>query len=500
MPRTGWLGLSLFSLASQPRTVSCVLSGGGSRASFQLGALRYLYAHDPSFTPTIFVGASAGSILASALAQHADREGQAAVTARLWDLWSGMRSSEEMFTPRPWLAKAQAEMPGWIGLMGSVGNLPAQAPPPSRPTSRFGFWRQTGSPASPDSPPDPLELALTPDEDIRPDWSLGVLATLAGNVGRLPRIGSDLAAIRLGMEHTRSMYRPGPVLARLLDPALFSEERVRAAGTTLRLAMVSLESGELRFMREDGTLVDRTDRLVDDTFHGLATGVLASCSIPAVFRPVPIGPETYIDGGARENLPAELAIGHLRAERTYVLSSQTVGVPARQSMAEADLFSIVMRSTEILIDEAGRDELAYARSADAIVVHPEIDVHDAMTVHPGLIQINADYGWMRAAEQVHGASTDDEDRTRRIVALRMRCVRLEERLFAGEDDARTGARLAAAKADLRQVVAEADPELLPPGAHQWWLGFEDHPTPPDVEPPWLEPSPGAEASGERPLE
>ena len=64
MAGKGWFGLPFFALTPQPEVVSCILSGGGARASFQLGALAYLYEHDDRFTPTVFVGASAGSIIA----------------------------------------------------------------------------------------------------------------------------------------------------------------------------------------------------------------------------------------------------------------------------------------------------------------------------------------------------------------------------------------------------------------------------------------------------
>ncbi len=470
-------------MVPRPRTVSCVLSGGGSRASFQIGALRYLYANDHGFQPTTFVGASAGAILAAGLSQYATREEQAAWVGLIHDIWHSLREPEEMFLPRPWLRKAQAELPGLLDLMGPLGT-----PVPPRPlASRIPFLKHTETPASPASPLDPVELALTPDAELRPEWSLGIVAQLAGSVSRLPRLGSDLAAIRLGMEQTRSMYRPGPVLQRLLDPEVFDETRVRDAGTTLRMAMVALETGELRYMRQDGGIVDRENREVDAGPYGLVTGLLASCAIPAVFRPVPIGHETYVDGGVRENLPAELAIGHLRAERTYVISSQSLGVPARASMADADLFSVVMRSTEILVDEGGRDELAYAHSADAVVIHPDISVHDAMAVHPGLIAINTDYGWMRAAEEVRRLGPDQEELTRRIVTLRMQALGLEERIFGGADDARTGARLAGIKTELRQRVAECDEHALPPGAQGWWRSFERHRDEPPFDPPWLEP-------------
>lgn len=496
MARTGWLGLPFLGLTPRKETVACVLSGGGSRASFQLGALAWLYAHDPRFTPTAFVGTSAGAILAATLSQGTGAEEQASFNQSLTDIWFAMDSSDDMFTPRPWLSRARAEMPNWLEMVDPP--TPA-APTPSKSFgARFPFLRRpesagspnpagTPQPSSPPTPPDPLELALTPDEDIRAEWSLGDVAQIVGHIGRLPRMGSDLASIRLGMERTRSMYRPGPMLAKLLDTEVFSAERAGTAGNALRISMVSLESGELRYMREDGCIVDRDDQLFDPTAHHLATGVLASCSIPAVFRPVRIGDETYVDGGTRENLPAEFAIGHMRAGRTYVISSQAMGVRPQPSMAGADLLSVVMRSTEILIDEAGRDELAYAHSAGAVVIHPEVDVHDAMVVHPGLIRINHAYGWMRAAEEVLELGPVQEELTRRITSLRMQALALEEQIMDGADNARTGARLASVKSDLRAALDGCDDRVLPPLAELWWQDFERHVEEPTLDRSWLTP-------------
>jgi predicted acylesterase/phospholipase RssA len=250
--------------------------------------------------------------------------------------------------------------------------------------------------------------------------------------------------------------------------------------------MVALESGQLRYMTERGTLVDRDNAAFDDAARDLTVGVLASCAIPAVFRPVPIGPETYVDGGARENLPAELAIGHLGAARNYVVSSQTIGVQRRPSMADADVFSVVMRSTEILIDEAGRDELAYAHSTGAIVVAPELSVHDAMTVDPGLIAINADYGWLRAAERHLGLDEAMEARHRLIVQLRIRALYAEQEYLAAEEPTRRH-RLAlrGAKVELRDALRSAHGSPLPPGADSWWSTWERHAVPPTIAPFWV---------------
>lgn len=483
----GWFGLPLFGQSPRPEVVSCTLSGGGSRASFQLGALEYLYQHDEAFTPSIFVGASAGAILASTLAQEATREGQQRYLSRLSDLWMAMTTPADMFTPRPWFERLQAEAPVWLEVVAPVRQATNRAPRPRN--GLLPFLRSAPvSPPSPEDPPapDPLEQALMPDEEARSEWSLTVLSGIASHLGRLPRIGSGLGTIWQGLDRSRSMFRPGPLLANLLDPRTFDPARVAVSGVTLRIAMVALESGELRFMTETGTLVDRSNRSVDDTQHDLAVGVLASCAIPAVFRPVPIGEETYVDGGARENLPAELTIGHLGAARNYVISSQAQGIPQRASMADADMFSVVMRATEILIDEAGRDELAYAHSAGAIVIHPDLAVHDTMTVHPGLLAINRDYGWLRAAERHLELGDSAEELHRRIISLRLRILRLEERLLADPEPSRRDfLTLRSAKVELRDAVRSTHGTPLPDGAETWWTTWERHEVAPTMEPPWM---------------
>ncbi len=489
MSSPGWLSSPLFSFRPKHEKVACVLSGGGSRASFQLGALDYLYRNDPLFTPEIFVGASAGAILAAGLAQDMDPQAQHRFTISVKDIWLTLREPDEMFTPRPWLVRARTEAPRWLEMMAP--RPPTQEPTP-RAFPRLPFLR-ANSPATPSPAPEaklgPLELALQPDEEeqVEPEWSLGTLAQLFSNVAKLPRIGNDLLSIHQGMEQTKSMYRPGPVLLKLLDPEVFNPAKVRAAGTTLRIAMVGLESGALRFMTGDGTLLDRHGRVFDAGPHPLATGVLASCSIPAVFRPVPLGAETYVDGGVRENLPAQFAIEDMGADRIYVLSSKGMGdLPARQSMREADIFAIVLRSTEILIDETARDELQYSGRTNAIVIQPEIEVHGAMSVHPGLIAINIDYGWFRAAEAVLKLDESHVLRHRRITRLRLRCLQFEQALLRDSADVSAAESLAHAKYALRDAVRECDERALPDQAELWWRSFERHVEPPTIDPPWLD--------------
>lgn len=276
MARRGWFGLPFFDSQPEPSTTACVLSGGGARASFQIGALDYLYAKDPGFAPTIFVGASAGAILAAGLAQYPTRQEQIGFLKRVDELWCSMTGPEDMFTPRPWLSRLLAEAPAWLELVGQ-GAKPADAPSRS---SWLPLRRRRPEPPGTGTPEDPVEEALTPDEELQSDFSLGLMAQLAGALGRLPKLGSDLMAVKAGMEQSRSLYRPGPVLAKLLHPDVFDPDRVSASGMQLRMAMVALETGELHFMREDGALVNREDREIDAGPHNLTRGVLASCAIP----------------------------------------------------------------------------------------------------------------------------------------------------------------------------------------------------------------------------
>lgn len=75
-------------------TLALVLSGGGARAAYQVGLLRYLRRAFPEARFQIITGTSAGAINAVYLASH--REGLAAATEGLSRLWSGL-TFEQVF-------------------------------------------------------------------------------------------------------------------------------------------------------------------------------------------------------------------------------------------------------------------------------------------------------------------------------------------------------------------------------------------------------------------
>lgn len=513
MARRPWLGLHTVTslLQNREERVGLVLSGGGAKASFQLGALRYLYER-AGIAPTVLVGASAGSVITALLAQSADPADQAASVRDLERLWLGMERQSDMFTEREWFRRFRARGPELVALVQrdhgprtgwrGAATLPRiQLPftkgftidPQDKPQQRSQL--EDGSDESRDEPveettsPQLRTLAIATDDPQVPRAELSpttVMTILAG-LSRMRGVGADLGVILSGAERTRSMYIPGPILRELLGSGIFDASRVADSGLTVRIAVTALESGDLHFMREDGRLVDRDDVPTGGGQHDISRGVLASCSIPAVFVPVPIDDQTYVDGGVRENLPAEMAIGHLGCTTTWVVTSNAPGARKHESYAEKDMVSVMMRATEIMSDETERDEVAYARSAGAHVIEPELDVHDALTVDPGLIRINRDYGWMRAAEAHLGLGEEQQGLTRSVIALRREAWELETRYL--DPDAphceRDVLRLARVKYELHEQVPHLALEAAPEGCDTWWMQWEAHTPPAAVEPPWL---------------
>ncbi|MHB1064416.1 MAG: patatin-like phospholipase family protein [Georgenia sp.] len=528
--------------------VGLVLSGGGARVSFQLGALTYLYDR-VGITPHVITGTSAGSILAGALAQSSEAAGQRRVLAELERLWRELRQSSDMFEELEWFATLREHGPGWVEAFtrqrqrqDTLGRKFARVA--NRSTHRLGIWaggldRSTpgsgvaeaagvvvgggtveggsAEEAAPAVRPGWWPFGHPGTEEPGAGWNPLSALELVAVLREAGRARPELETIVRGASSERSMYRPGPIIDRLLDPAVFVPERVSASGVTLRIAVVGLESGELRYVTETGGLVDRDNVPVPGAAPvPLVRAILASCSIPTVFAPVRLGEEFYVDGGVRETLPTEIAIEHLGVDTCYAVVASPPGVPREDGFADKDLLSIVVRTTAgIMSDEGLRDEVAYARAAGAVVIQPEIDVHDVLTVDPGLISISMDYGYLRAAEAHEGASTDEELLTREIILLRKRIWAAEVALLApagvapgglasgglapggtraaatardtepaGPQDPGRLAEIVHLKRRLRVLVDRAPAGRLPPGAGEWWRTWEGHPWAVAVRPDW----------------
>jgi hypothetical protein len=87
---------------------------------------------------------------------------------------------------------------------------------------------------------------------------------------------------------------------------------------------------------------------------------------------------------------------------------------------------------DIMPDETHYDETnpnGNGWASSVTVIDPRIDIDDGLTIHPGLISIAIDYGWL-CARDVVGTSTDRrmcEQVTDRLTLFRKRILEIEER-------------------------------------------------------------------------
>lgn len=530
MELPSWLGLPAlgFGRSTLRARHGLVLAGGGSRASFQIGALRHLY-DVVGIRPEVITATSAGSVVACTIAQWSDPSDQARAMAQLDQLWMSMQDQSEMFAPRAWFKLLLEKGPEWAKLIDHERSRRTRGL--AIPRINLPFTRAQDGSSTVVDPADPvaggedsrlaaplsgqaatLDLATKeiPVPDDGATWSPSVVLQVLAALSKLTRDGGDIQTILKGADASGSTYRAGPILAKLLDTTWFRSERLAASSVQLRIAMVALESGELRYMTEHGTLVDRRNQPLEGPSHDVTKGVLASCSIPGVFRPVEINGEHYVDGGVRENTPAEMAIGHLGVTHPYVIACSPLGIARTEDFGAKNMLDLATRSIDILTDEAGRDEIAYALTAGAKVIGPDIAVHSSMTVDPGLLRINRDYGWMTSAEQYEETGPEVRDQVNEIVRLRMRGWELEKawlhdqmplETFApslGTPSARQSPssqqplsgpeqilELGEVKRQLAEDSARLPESLRPEGADAWGWTLEEHGhMPHGIEPPW----------------
>ncbi|ERF67922.1 patatin-like phospholipase family protein [Cutibacterium granulosum] len=490
MDLSSWFGLHSLHLGRGSRTPrqGLVLAGGGARASFQIGALSYLYDRC-AMNPSVISATSAGSIVGSALAQWPDVAHQRQALHDLETMWLAMQQPEDMFTPRAWYTRFEAMAPHWSKLfekeqkqqsspnrrsllprwLAGNGSHGAGSDERGQDVTADATASRAGTSGAADIVEDEQELTgqaatlalATSDETIKTaSWTPTATVQALSILSRLTRDGSDIAGVLRGADQTSSTHRAGPILAKLLDREFFRAEMVSSSGIKLRIATVALESGQLRYMTEQGILVDRNDDPIGSSTFDLSKGVLASCSIPGVFRPVDLDGEHYVDGGVRENIPVEITIERLGVTQPYVIAAAPSDMERAADFADRNMLDLASRTVSILTNETSRDELSYARSAGATIIEPNVDVHGSRVVDPGLLAINRDYGWMRAAAVCQNASQEVCEAIDTIVTARMQCWQLEKSWLAGETTREVRTTLENARSAIARTVAQIPDEFL----------------------------------------
>ena len=282
----------------------------------------------------------------------------------------------------------------------------------------------------------------------------------------------DLKKLEAELGKARSIYNLGPIKSLLSNPAFFDVERIQSSSIDLRLAVVGLESGKLRFVSKDGRIEGLNESSVN-----LVDAVLASAAIPFVFPPVKLGSETYVDGGVREMVPIQAAVT-AGADRIFALVASKAGIGPMGSFDHSNISDITKRAAaDIMPDEIQRNEThpdGLGWPSTVTVIQPRIDLHDGLTIHPGLISLAIDYGWMCASDAV-GETADLPLRaqvTDHLSLLRKQIVEREEGALSR---AGTWFHFRGMKRRLAQLVslrlAAGGP--IPTGTN-WWQRWEGH--------------------------
>lgn len=218
-----------------PTVASLVLSGGGAKGAFEVGAVRYLY--DQGIRPTAICGTSVGSMNALKLAEG--EPGPAGGDplqglAGLENIWLGLQANADMWQEQPWLAALDPVLKTNLGF-----GLPDVDPVPG--------VHVTASTV----PADPF------------DSLLGNVANALNAIEAIVNVGSAALAELSPILTAPSLLTLAPLIALMEDRLDLSKvaQWVQRGGA-LRLATVALESGNLRYVTESGQVVERDGSVV----------------------------------------------------------------------------------------------------------------------------------------------------------------------------------------------------------------------------------------------
>src|SRR5215472_6655168 len=408
-----------------------VLSGGGAKGDFEVGVLQYLY--ENGYVANAICSTSVGSVNAIQLAHGGDQPSQKAAFDKLKNIWrQQLTFNSDMYAEEAWLSGVSPRTRDAVtDLFAGKINIP----------SIVG------------------EVIYFPPYLI----------------GQVVAAGIDLGEALNGLKTAQSVFNLNPIRAKL--NANLNPGAVAHSGVELRLVAVSLETGKVRYITQDGrvletdgkpvpganptacaveraahnaavqgyiaagstmqaarTVEDRREAMADirraaaqvsstkakldqcmataqesgvagNLVVAVADGVIASASIPCVFPPVVLGADHYVDGGIRWVLPLKAALD-FNSDTIIAINASPPGVPpAPIYYANANLLDIAERSVlDILLWEVQERHLeatkveASQQGKRVWVVTPRVDVHDTLTIDPGLIDINLAYGYMRGAD------------------------------------------------------------------------------------------------------
>lgn len=460
-----------------------VLAGGGTKGSFEVGVLQYLVGVE-KIAPEVITATSAGAIAATVLAQARTLDEFAARVEEIGEDVLAWTHTENVFGKQAWLSALDGTALGReIHHELTEGTRP---PFPLNPAAVLATSGGTPPPAAQGK----VERRQT--KRARRKRQRHLLRLVAGASLRLPRVrrrfrtsGSSVLNLDPLADALRHGSKEG---VRAVDPALVAQP-----GLQLRLAVTALRAGVVRYVTENGTIVEADARTpapgeaagpVD-----LLDGAIASASVPMIFPPHAMAGDDYVDGGVVEIIPVRAAV-ELGATRIFAVVAVPLTVPRDElDYATAPVGYIGLRSMGMIgVAERQVSNLGIALPAGTTltVIDPVIDVVGLFEIQPGLLRINKDYGWLRAADVLAGGDPDLQADiaagTHDLIKARREAWRLEESLWATERSGDVGTEAGALalvreqKERVRDLV-ERRKHLgfpVPDDCEAWWTEYEGH--------------------------
>ena len=453
-----------------------VLAGGGTKGAFEVGAVTYLV-RELALVPDILTSASAGSLIASVLAQaRAPDEFRRRADEVRQDLLA-MTDLDVVFGRQPWVRDLHGTPIG-----DAIDDMIELRPPlpelPDDPTH--------SDPTHP-GPTDPT-AAPGRDRTHHRRLSLHALRQAVSSLPALLHVRKDFPG------HESSVLTLDPLGDRLrgIDPtvaptfAALDSSLVARPGLELRMAVTALRSGHTRYVTQAGVIVE-SDAVTPSPEHPapveLIEGVLTSASAPLIFPSRRLGDQDYSDGGIGQNLPVAAAVS-LGATRIYaVLAAALEQPPDPRDFSKATFLDLDLRATMIMFADLQKANLEVARppGVELTVIGPTVELVGTFEVNAGLMHIDLDYGHLRAQEVTAGLDPATLARaqalTDRLIVARDHAWFAEEAIW--RDHASSAPDLAAIRA-LKAVVrtALADRVALglaaPDGADAWSTAWEVH--------------------------
>ncbi|RMF37414.1 MAG: hypothetical protein D6754_09550 [Alphaproteobacteria bacterium] len=367
-----------------------VLSGGGAKGSFEIGALLYLREIWNEIEPRIICGTSVGAINALALAEVT----HSGSVDKMERLWLSLEFNSDMYVESPPVAQASA-------ILGvQISDVILHDAELGSPLNIYGNL-----------------VGLTPEAAAWAGAGLAIGGTAGAIVGGIVQIFVDEPADRIAdavsaLKNASNFLDLSPT--RALIAANVNERSIANSGMQLRLAMVALEDGGLYYATEDGRLIrgharSSSFREAIVTPQPLVTSAMASSAIPAVFQATRVTTNGlsmhFVDGGVREVLPQQAAV-ELGAQLIFAISAAPFAphpAPADPNQSFGDpgrLGAIALRGVDLCVNEVSSEEKApragFCDGRVRVLIQPDIEVHGTTQIDPGLIRINMAYGYFRA--------------------------------------------------------------------------------------------------------